>query len=301
MWNLDRIQQLIRDSVEESLSIEYKSAGALGKSDTKKTEITKDVSAFANSSGGVLIYGIAEFQERDKRHSPEKIDPINRQEYSKEWLEQIVQSIQPRIDGIVIEPVNIDNASVCYVVTIPQSYTAHQARDHVYYRRHNFSVLPMEDYEVRDVMNRRKRPKIRASIFASRSNTNAEGVILVKLDNIGVVLAKDYMVDLQLPIDLGGHISVEKPVFLEDREGKYFWSFRLGPNALRMPIFPDSHMMLRRKFATGVTVRSRDGATTRPSTDAAVVAVYVDEMPPIKATIGAHEIIRDWTEIGSHS
>ena len=63
MWNLDRIQQLIRDSVEESLSIEYKSAGALGKSDTKKTEITKDVSAFANSTGGVLIYGIAEFQD----------------------------------------------------------------------------------------------------------------------------------------------------------------------------------------------------------------------------------------------
>lgn len=301
MWNLDRIKRLIRDSVEQSLSIEYKSAGALGKSDTKKTEITKDVSAFANFSGGVLIYGIAEFQERDKRHSPEKIDPIDRQEYSKEWLEQIVQSIQPRIDGIVIEPVNIDNASVCYVVTIPQSYTAHPARDHVYYRRHNFNVLPMEDYEVRDVMNRRKRPKIRASIFASRSNTSAGGVILVKLDNIGVVLAKDYMVDLQLPIDLGGHISVEKPVFLEDREGKYFWSFRLGPNALRMPIFPDSHVMLRRKFATLVTVRSRDGAITRPSTNAAVVAVYVDEMPPITATIGAHEIIRDWTEIGSHT
>ena len=300
MWNLDGLQQLIRDNVEENLSLEYKSAEALGKSDAKKAEIVRDVSAFANSSGGVLIYGIAEFQKREQRHLPEKIDPVNRQEYSKEWLEQIIQSIQPRIDGIVIEPVTINPSSVCYVVSIPQSHTAHQARDHVYYRRHNFNVLAMEDYEVRDVMNRRKRPKIRASILASRSNTTDEGVILVKLDNIGDVLAKDYMVDLQLPIDLDGHISVEKPAFLENRDGKYFWSFRLGPNALRMPIFPNSHVMLRRKFATGVTVRSLDGAITRPSTDAAVVAVYVDEMPPITATIGAHEIIRDWTEIGSH-
>jgi|SRR6184192_3074309 len=135
MWDTERLQQLIRDKVEESVALEYKSAGALGKSDSKKAEIVKDVSAFANSSGGVLIYGIAEFSEREHRHRPEKIDPIERQEFPKEWLEQIIQSIQPRIEGVVIEPVNVDGTSICYVVTIPQSHTAHQARDRVYYRR----------------------------------------------------------------------------------------------------------------------------------------------------------------------
>ena len=103
-WNLERLRQLISDNVEESLSLEYKAAEALGKSDAKKAEIVKDVSAFANSSGGVLIYGIAEFQQRDQRHRPERIDPVDRQRFSKEWLEQIIQSIQPRIEGIVIEP-----------------------------------------------------------------------------------------------------------------------------------------------------------------------------------------------------
>jgi hypothetical protein len=254
MWNRERIEQLIRDNVEERLALEYKAAEALGKSDAKKAEIVRDVSAFANSSGGVLIYGIAEFQQREHRHRPEKIDPVNREEYSKEWLEQIIQSIQPRIDGIVIDPVTVDGTSVCYVVTIPQSHTAHQARDHVYYRRHNFNVLPMEDYELRDVMNRRKRPKIRASIFASR-NTGGEGYILVRLENIGNVLAKDYMVDLQVPIDVGGQISIEEPAFLESDEGKYFYSFRLGPTALRLPLFPDSKVTLRRKFLTGEWLR----------------------------------------------
>jgi Putative DNA-binding domain len=300
MWNLDRIEQLIRDNIEENLSLEYKAGEALGKSDGKKAEIVRDVSAFANSSGGVLIYGIAEFQQREQRHRPERIDPVNRQEYSKEWLEQIIQSIQPRVDGIVIEPVCADGSFVCYVVTIPQSYTAHQARDHVYYRRHNFNVLPMEDYEVRDVMNRRKRPKIRATMFASR-NTNREGYILVKLENVGPVLAKDYMVDLQVPIDLGGHIAVEQPAFLDDHEGKYFYSFRLGPTTLRLPLFPASEVMLRRKFSTGVTVRSLDGSKILPSTYHVVVAVYVDEMPPIKATIAADEILRGWVELSSHN
>jgi predicted HTH transcriptional regulator len=190
MWNRERIEQLIHDNVEESLSLEYKGAEALGKSDAKKAEIVRDVSALANSSGGILIYGVAEFQQREHRHRPEKVDPVDRKEFPKEWLEQIIQSIQPRIDGLVIEPVKIDNSSVCYVVTVPQSYTAHQARDHVYYRRHNFNVLPMEDYELRDVMNRRKRPKISASIFAAR-NVGGDGYVLVRLNNIGSVLAKD--------------------------------------------------------------------------------------------------------------
>ena len=300
MWDLDRLKQLIRDGVEESLSLEYKSAAALGKSEGKKAEIVRDISAFANSSGGVLIYGIAEFQQGDRRHQPEKIDAIDRQEYSKEWLEQIIQSIQPRISGVIIEPVTIDSSSVCYVVTIPQSHTAHQARDHVYYRRHNFNVLPMEDYELRDVMNRRKRPKIRASIFASR-NARGEGCILVRLENIGTVLAKDYMVDLQVPIDLGGHISIEQPVFLNDREGKHYYAFRLGPTALRLPLFPDSQVTLRRKFKTGATVRSLVDGSKLSSTDAAVIAVFVDEMPPIRATVPAPELIREWVELGSHS
>jgi hypothetical protein len=248
----------------------------------------------------VLIYGIAEFQQRDHRHRPEGIDPVDRQEYSKEWLEQIIQSIQPRIDGVVIDPVSVDSSSVCYVVTIPQSHTAHQARDHVYYRRHNFNVLPMEDYELRDVMNRRKRPKIRASIFASR-NSGGEGYILVRLENIGTVLAKDYMVDLQIPIDVGGQISVEQPVFLENHEGNYFYSFRLGLTALRQPLFPDSKVTLRRKFSTGVTVRALDGSKTLSSTDAVIAAVYVDEMPPIRATVATHEVIREWVELGTHN
>ena len=299
MWNLDRLEQLVRENVEENLSLEYKSAEALGKSDAKKAEIVKDVSAFANSTGGVLIYGIAEFQQRDQRHRPERIDAVNRLEYSKEWLEQIIQSIQPRIGGIVIEPINVEGSSVCYVVTIPQSHTAHQARDHVYYRRHNFNVLPMEDYELRDVMNRRKRPKIRASMFASR-NANPEGYILVRLENVGLLLAKDYMVDLQVPIDLGGHISVEQPAFLNDHEGKYFYAFRLGPTALRLPIFPASEVILRRKFSTGVTVRSVDGSKILPSTDDVVVEVHVDEMPPIKATVAGDDVMREWVELGSH-
>jgi hypothetical protein len=93
---------------------------------------------------------------------PEKLDPINRAQFSREWLEQIINTIQPRIDGVRIHTIEDKTRKGYgfYVIEIPQSTTAHQARDFRYYKRFNFSVLPMEDYEIRDIMNRRKNPRI---------------------------------------------------------------------------------------------------------------------------------------------
>ena len=72
-WTENKIQRYIDSEIEESLTLEYKSGDALGKSDYQKQEITKDVSAMANAAGGILIYGISEFSPTFKKHLPEKI------------------------------------------------------------------------------------------------------------------------------------------------------------------------------------------------------------------------------------
>jgi hypothetical protein len=153
------LENLIANKAEENLSLEYKDGRAL--SDTK--EIAKDVSAFANSAGGVIIYGIKEFDEVDKKHLPEKITPIDRKSFSKEWLEQVINSnISPKIEGLKIVSISLsDNNDVAYVVEIPQGSTAHQnTKDHRYYKRYNFKSEPMLDYEIRDILNRMKHPVI---------------------------------------------------------------------------------------------------------------------------------------------
>jgi hypothetical protein len=155
-WDQAAIQKYIDNEVQESLTLEYKAADALGKSDGKKKEVTKDVSAMANSAGGIIVYGVREFQDPSKKHLPEYIDPIEQTQFSREWLEQVVNNIQPHINGVVIYPVSIGTTPnhVVYVVEIPHSTTAHQATDLRYYKRFNFQSIPMEDYEIRDVMNR---------------------------------------------------------------------------------------------------------------------------------------------------
>jgi len=161
--NILDLKNLIDNQVEENIHLDYKSADSLSKTVDKKKEIAKDVSAFANSDGGVIIYGIKEFDELEKRHLPEAITPINREIFTKEWLEQVINSnITPRIEGIIIQPISLDKNSndVVYVVSIKKSNTAHQASDLRYYKRFNFERVAMLDYEIRDIMNRKKTPLI---------------------------------------------------------------------------------------------------------------------------------------------
>lgn len=298
-WTKERLERMIADGVEENLSLDYKRADALANTDGEKSEITKDVSALANSAGGVLIYGIAEPTDRAKRHLPERLDPARRANVSKEWLEQVIQTIQPRIEGVIIHPVAIDEQAglVCYVVEVPQSHTAHQARDHIYYKRHNFNSRPMEDYEVRDVMNRKTNPRLQASIFVNKKagGYKPEGVILVKLENVGRVLARHVMVELELPYDMNGAVLPDGAICDKNDEGDCYL-IRLVPGFGQSPIFPGSYLVLKRKIHTDVETKKLDGSPVMSARNVKV-SIFADEMTPLRAKLDVAPVITGWTPV----
>lgn len=158
------LQSLISDRVEESTQLDYKSG--IDKTKEKwKSEIAKDVSAMANSNGGVIIYGIKEYDEEDKRHLPEKIVPLDAIMISRETLMQVItNNISPKIDGVEIQTIPVSQEKpneVVYVITIPQGSTVHQSlRAKQYFKRYGPITDAMEDYEIRDVMNRCTHPDI---------------------------------------------------------------------------------------------------------------------------------------------
>ena len=86
-WDEARLQALISDQIEESDQLEYKGAMSLQKSGNYSNEICKDVSSFANAGGGTIIYGIKEFDESSRKHLPERLDPVDRVEFTREWLD----------------------------------------------------------------------------------------------------------------------------------------------------------------------------------------------------------------------
>jgi len=157
-WDEAALQALIRDAVTESLTLDYKAAAAITpKTDSVKREVSKDVSAFANSAGGTIVYGMVE-----SNHLPVAIDGIDPLVVTREWLDQVIASrIQRRIDGVRINQVILADGKVVYIVVIPESDRApHMASDHRYHKRFEYQSVPMEDYEVRDVANRAVGPRL---------------------------------------------------------------------------------------------------------------------------------------------
>jgi len=160
-WTEDDLLQLITDQVQESLTLDYKAAPALEKTDPKKVEMSKDVSAFANSAGGTLVYGMVE-----TGHLPTHLDNgYDPAEIAREWLEQVINTrIQRRIEGVRINQVALVKTHpnrVAYVVHVPQSDRApHMAGDKRFYKRFNFQSVMMEEYEVRDVGYRLSGPDL---------------------------------------------------------------------------------------------------------------------------------------------
>lgn len=217
-WDLARLQRYIDEAIEESLTLEYKAGDALLKINGRQREIAKDVSAMANSAGGVIIYGIAEHIDKELRHLPAGFVPVDRRECSKETLEQIISSnIEPRISGIKIYPVPLRShpVHVAYVVSIPQSDTAHQvSRTKRYYKRFNFEAVPMEDYELRDVLSRTSHPVVESRVGHMTVQETAAGrmwSIPIFAQNQSLTVAKDTAITVQfLDLEPENKLTAEK-------------------------------------------------------------------------------------------
>jgi hypothetical protein len=153
----DDLDRLIVEGIKESLTLDYKASPALGKGEKQRDELCKDVTAFANSAGGQIVYGV----EEDK-HVPTKVDDGTDPVITKEWVEQVIDSrVQQRIEGLAITPIQLAKG-LGFVITIPQatSRAPRQAPDKRYYKRQNFQSVAMEDYEIRDALRRATTPDL---------------------------------------------------------------------------------------------------------------------------------------------
>lgn len=217
-WNESDLQTLITTRAEENINREFKRADALGdKSDPKRTEkckveISKDVSSFANSAGGIIVYGL---EEEDKPpHEAKSLSQIDPHEFPKEWLDQVINSrIKPPIQGLRINPVALTSTlpgNFAYVVIIPRSSTAHQAYDKRYHKRYNFESVAMEDYEVRQAMNRAEKPTFNVEIQARTAPEAGKPKIKFRavVQNTSELVGHEISAVLLMPDDLAeSHFS----------------------------------------------------------------------------------------------
>jgi hypothetical protein len=136
----DDIQELKYEKIDESLILDYKQ-------ELNDNSIIKQVTAFSNTNGGYLVYGIA---ETGKGGHPDSINGIDK-DTNTERLEQIILSnIVPRI-SVQMKKIPIpDTDRIILLVRIPegQNKPYYNNHDKKYYKRYNFSATPMDENEI---------------------------------------------------------------------------------------------------------------------------------------------------------
>jgi hypothetical protein len=290
-WDEAKLLQLIHDRIEESFELEYKAAGTLARNPQSTTEMTKDISSMAKASGGTIIYGIAEFKAKDKRHLPERLDPVSGTSFSKEWIEHVVAQISPRIPDLRIHPVLLSSGldHVAYAIEVPQSVTAHQAVDCRYYRRYNFESVRMIDYEIRDVMNRRKHPHVSLSarfvIYPPNPNRD-DGSLIFSITNDSEILVLHFGLIVNAPIRFNEHILLYTDAIRDEvADGAVY---RLGfANRDGVPLFPRSTRQVFFKFHW----ISRQEPMPKREASRFQYAVYADAMPKMEGGFAYTDIL----------
>ncbi|RZL17067.1 MAG: ATP-binding protein [Pedobacter sp.] len=240
-YTIDDLQLLIDNQVEESIYLDFKSSGSLEKSDKKRSELSKDVAAFANSDGGIIVYGIKEVN-----HVASEFSFIDGDEFTKEWIETIINSyVQRRISDVKIYPIRVDGniKKSLYVVKIPYSYDApHQSKDNRYYKRYNFMSVPMEEYEVRQSYNRKdKTDLIIDNVLIHIGSSIVQGANYLRSLNLALVFqvtnvsnSIEQMYKIEVHINRKILASGNPPNFMRNEDETAIFSF---PNT--SPLFQD--------------------------------------------------------------
>ncbi|OQB20611.1 MAG: Divergent AAA domain protein [Euryarchaeota archaeon ADurb.Bin190] len=139
------LNSLIILRIPEDSALEYKLELNI-ESDTMKRELCKDLSSFANSQGGLILFGVNE-----EKGFPISINGIKYEDTIKTKLYQIISSgISPRIQEIPERIVHLENGNKIVILRIEPDGYLHQVKygDNRYYKRVGTITIPMESADI---------------------------------------------------------------------------------------------------------------------------------------------------------
>lgn len=126
--NKTDIEALILNEVAESRTLEYKEK-LPGNSDDEKKEFLSDVSAFANASGGDILYGISEQRNSDGKSTglpgeAKGLSGINSDTEIRRLDNILRDGIEPRMPGVQIKAIDGFADGAAIVVRVPKSWNS---------------------------------------------------------------------------------------------------------------------------------------------------------------------------------
>lgn len=150
------LKQLIEKQVLEKKGLDYKLM-LPSNSDSDTKEFLADVSSFANSSGGDIIFGIS---QDNSSGLPKEIVGLDSTNIDREILrlDSIIRDgVEPRIPSVAIQPIRLSNSKTVLILRVQKSWiTPHRIKfkkSHRFYTRASNGKHELDISELRNAFN----------------------------------------------------------------------------------------------------------------------------------------------------
>lgn len=182
------LQTLVDNNVLEGKTIEYKRE-LPNNADASKKEFLADVTSFANTSGGNLIFGI---EEDAATGEPRELTGLEVESIDDEKarLDNIIRTgVEPRLLNVTIQPIQLTNTKYILLIRVPRSWSSpHRVifGGHAkFYARNSSGKYEMDVDELRIAFN--------------LSETLIERIRNFRIDRLAKISADDTPVPLDSP------------------------------------------------------------------------------------------------------
>ena len=217
------LDRMLVEQKPEDIHLDYKDARSLfptarggGGVDKQKRgeDISKDVSSFLNSDGGVLVYGVPESEDPNSTGgAPIPGGPeigFKRGEIDKETVENLITSnIQPKLDPNLFQVTEVPYGNTDRIVIVVEVALGigdvWQAKDKRYYRRFHYKAEAMEHYEINMVRERSLAPDLKIQFglnepwrkdLLDNPSRGLGAELLVGIRNSGNAVAESALVEI---------------------------------------------------------------------------------------------------------
>ncbi|WP_428306760.1 AlbA family DNA-binding domain-containing protein [Lacipirellula sp.] len=149
---------------EENLHLDFKQAAGTFTSADDRKNLAKVIGGFANSDGGVCIWGVDARKDGDGPDVAQKIVALPNVTAAVARLNELTaQSANPVVDGVVHKAIPENGASGVVATYVPASDSGpHMAKltEDRYYKRSGESFIKMEHFDIEDMFGRRAKPQL---------------------------------------------------------------------------------------------------------------------------------------------
>lgn len=161
--SLDAIRRFVSEQRQEDLHLEFKSNADFSKKDIRR-QLAIAISGFANSDGGIIVWGVVAKRNPDDIDAAAELQPIENVKQVRSRIESLTgEAINPRVDGVRHREFQDADGRGFLATLVPASdagpHMAKLAEDR-YYKRSGDRFYCMEHFDLEDMFGRRARPRL---------------------------------------------------------------------------------------------------------------------------------------------